>query len=401
MEKAKLRQKRGKMNKKEARKVAGIFTITLIAFILSMSFLLAENSVNQEDLEKYSDEEVVVDFFWSSGCPHCADFEDFLEEMEEDYDFKINSYDISRNSELFSEKAEEYDIPNNRRGYTPTIFIDDQYFIGNSDEAKQYIKSRLKGEKTDSSENVNETVSSEILGLWEIDVSLNEKSILGAGVVLALLDSINVCSITLLVFLIIFTLSIGSLKRAFKTGLIFTSIIFIFYVLFMLVLTEILGSLVMDYGSYIRAGVVFLCFIAGGLLIKDMFWYGKGVSLKVPDSAKPMLEKYIKRATVGSTITLGILASLVELPCTAVFPLVYTTILAEAGIEGFQKILYVLIYNLIYVWPLLFVVFATKYSSTKIENIDKFVQKNKKYMRLIAGVALLAIALYFGLPLIN
>jgi sulfite exporter TauE/SafE len=154
------------------------------------------------------------------------------------------------------------------------------------------------------------------------------------------------------------------------------------------------------YGTYIRIIVFLMSFFAGLILIKDFFWYGKGISLSVPQSAKPLLEKYIRQATIGSTIILGILASLVELPCTAIFPLIYTTILAESEIIGFQRIFYILIYNIIYIWPLLFVVFGTYFSWAKIENIDEKVQKFKKWMRLIAGIALLLIALYFALPLI-
>ena len=233
-----------------------------------------------------------------------------------------------------------------------------------------------------------------------MDVSLGNHSILGAGIILALLDSINVCSLTVLIFLIVFSLSIGSPKRAFRTGIIFTAVIFSFYMLFMLLLTSILGTFITQYGALIRLLVFIISLIAVLLLIKNFFWYGKGISLAVPKSAKPLLEKFIKRATIGSTIILGLLASLVELPCTAVFPLVFTTLLAQAQISGFSAFLYILLYNIIYIWPLVFLVLATYFSWTKIENVDAKVQENKKWLRLIAGLALVGIALYFGWPIL-
>ena len=378
-------------NKINSDKFMKVFLIFVILF-----FCISQTNA----IENNSFDEVVIDFFWSQGCPHCAQMEDFFDEMDKDYDFQLNSYEVSGNTELFIQKLDEYNVPDNRRGYTPTTFIDDKFFIGNTPEAKNYIKSRLQRNETISDDN-EEKVKSKLFGLWEVSVSLDERSVLGAGIILALLDSINVCSITILIFLIIFSLSIGSPERAFKTGLIFTFIVFLFYVLFMLVLTEVLGALMLDYGVYIRSIVVFICFFAGLLLIKDFFWYGKGISLKVPESSKPLMEKYIKRATVGSTIILGVLASIVELPCTAIFPLAYTTILAESGITGLQNILYILIYNIIYIWPLLFIVFATYFSWLKIEKIESKIQDYKKWMRLIAGIALLGIGLYFGLPLLN
>lgn len=344
---------------------------------------------------------IEIDFFWMTGCSACNQMKPFLEEMQGKYDFKLNSYETSKNSDLFLSKLKDYNVPNERRGYVPTIFIQDNYFVGYSQEIKDAIEKILQGHEIDDSNiSVGEIVKTKILGLWEVEVSLDKKSIFGAGFILALLDSINVCSITVLVFLIIFSLSVGSLKRAFKIGLVFTFVIFIFYFLFMLLLTGILGYFVVQYGFYIRIFVIFVSVIAGLLLVKDFFWYGKGISLAIPKSAKPILEKYMKQATIGSTIILGVLASLVELPCTAVFPLIYTTILAENGITGLTRIFYIFIYNLIYIWPLLFVVFGTYFSWTKIQDVDEKVQKFKTWMRLIAGVALLLIAFYFAWPFI-
>lgn len=168
----------------------------------------------------------------------------------------------------------------------------------------------------------------------------------------------------------------------------------------MLLLTGILGYFVAQYGIYIRLAVILISVFAGLLLIKDFFWYGKGPSLRIPQSAKPILEKYMKQATLSSTIILGVLASLVELPCTAIFPLIYTAILAEAGVSGLQRVSYILFYNLIYIWPLIFIVFGTYLSWTRIESIDRILQKYKKIMKLIAGISLLLISFYFAGQLI-
>lgn len=373
--------------------ISSLFLVFLFLNLFgSMNFVSAFE--NSDDLE--------IDFFWMTGCPACNQIKPVLEGFQEEYDFKLNSYEASRNSNLFSQRLEEYDVPGDRRGYVPAVFIGDKYFVGYSPEITEAIELILQGKEIENGDSlVGETVKTKVLGFWDVEVSLDEKSLFISGIILAFLDSINVCSITVLVFLIVYSLSVGSLKRSFKIGIVFTIIIFIFYALFMLLLTSVLGVFVNNYGGYIRIGVITISLFAGLILIKDFFWYGKGISLSVPNSAKPLMEKYIKQATIGSTIILALFASLVELPCTAVFPLIYTTMLAEAGVFGLQRITYILIYNLIYIWPLLFIVFGTYFSWTKIENVDEKIQKLKGLMRLIAGIALLVIAFYFALPFIR
>lgn len=376
--------------------------INLIIFCILLLFSF--NFVSSEVLLDVNDSKIVeVNYFYMQGCSACAQMKPFLEEMQESYNIKLNAYEISskENSNLFNSYLDNYNVPNEQRGYVPTVFVNDHYFIGFSKEITNSIKSIIVGEL----DNVNSTfggeiVKTKILGLWNVEISLKNKSLITTTLLLGFLDSLNVCSITVLIFLIVYTLSIGSLKRAFKLGLIFTSVIYLFYFLFMFALTSLIGSLINQYGLYIRIILVVLSFFAGILLIKDYFFYGKGISLKIPSSAKPLLEKYLKKATVISTITFALLASLVELPCTAIFPLIYSTVLADNMIIGFSRFFWIAIYNLIYILPLLLIVFGTYFSWTKIKDIDNQIQKYKKIMKLIAGLALVGIAIYFVFPLL-
>lgn len=362
-----------------------------IFLIVAIAFLLVPTISSAQKTE--------VDFFYKTSCSACAQMKPFLEDLQKEYDLQINFYETSKNSELFIQRLEEYNVPSNRRGYVPSVFINGKYFIGFSSEIASAIESLLQGnEISDDGTLIGETVRTKILGLWDVELSLKNRSLFGTGLVLGFLDSINVCSITVLVFLILYSLSVGSAKRAFKIGLIFTIVVFIFYATFMILLTGVMGLFVNKYGLYIRIAMTIISLVAGLLLIKDFFWYGKGISLAIPSSAKPVLEKYIKRATIGSTVLLALFASLVEIPCTAIFPLIYVTLLTSAGIEGIQRIIYILIYNLIYVWPLLFIVVGTYFSWSKIEDIDAKVQKSKGWMKLIAGIALVLFAIYFAWP---
>jgi thiol-disulfide isomerase/thioredoxin len=368
----------------------------VVFFLLLFMVTITPSNYAQET------ENIEIDFFYSIGCPACAQMKPFLEELDSNYDFVVlNSYEISseQNSNKFLQKLNDYNVPNERRGYIPSIFVKDQFFIGYSNKITTDIKNTVvNGEKQLAEED--EIITTKILGIWNKTISLNNHSLFITTFLLGFFDSLNVCSITVLIFLIVYLLAIGSFKKAFKIGITYTIIIYLFYFLFMLLLSSVIGMFILTYGYYIRLVVFIISIFIGLLLIKDFFFYGKGITIGVPKSVKPLLEKHIKKATIISAISFALLASIVELPCTAVFPLIYSTILAENMIVGIQRILWIALYNLIYIIPLLLVVFGTYFSWIKIEEIDKKIQKYKKWLKLIAGVLLLLIALYFGYPII-
>ena len=283
---------------------------------------------------------------------------------------------------MFRQKLDEYDVSQDRRGYVPTVFIGEDYFVGHNPQGieNKIIELMEINEKTNHTIiNENEKdpfigdatkVETKILGVIPVDFNLSGDNFINlffSTIILGVLDSLNICSITVLMFLIIYLLSIGTVKRVLKTGTIFIAVIYLFYFLFVLFLSSLISMFILEYGIYIRSIVVFFSLVAGVLLVKDYFFYGKGISLAVPQSAKPILEKYMKQATVISTIIFALLASLVELPCTAVFPMIYSTILAENMVMGIERIAWVALYNLIYVIPLIVLVLGTYFSWINVD----------------------------------
>ena len=68
-------------------------------------------------------------------------------------------------------------------------------------------------------------------------------------------------------------------------------------------------------------------------------------------------------ALIGSAVVLAIFASLVELPCTAGFPIIYTGVLTGVFVKStLGYYLYLALYNLIYVLPLIVVITILGYT---------------------------------------
>lgn len=216
---------------------------------------------------------------------------------------------------------------------------------------------------------------------------------------LGLIDGIlNPCALSVLFFLVAYLLSVGSSKKCLKIGIVYSSAIFIVYFLFMYGMLNIIS--IIGLIEIIKTIVAVILIIAGALSLKDFFFYGKWVSLAIPEFAKPKISKLVKMATLPSAILLGVFVSLVEIPCAGGFPLAFITILAARGITGILSILYLLLYNFFFVFPLVLLVLIFYFGLQKVEKAEKFRLKTRKYMRLVTGLILVVLGLAMLLKVI-
>jgi len=206
-------------------------------------------------------------------------------------------------------------------------------------------------------------------------------------IVTALVDSINPCAIGVLILLISTLLALShDKKKMLITGFIYVLAVFVTYFIAGLGLLTVIHKL--QIGEMVGVMVGFLVIFLGFVEIKDFFWYGKGFSLTIPSSQISRIKKHAQKATVAGAIVLGILVSAVELPCTGGPYLAITTILAEN--MDIKTILYLAIYNLIFVLPLIVIVILAYFGTTALD-IKNWKEKYKKWMRLFTGLLMIAL----------
>ncbi|MFO0450788.1 MAG: hypothetical protein ACK52I_19360, partial [Pseudomonadota bacterium] len=127
----------------------------------------------------------------------------------------------------------------------------------------------------------------------------------------------------------------------------------------------------------------------GLINVKDYFWFRQGVSLSIPESAKPGLFKRMRGVVasgspgpmLASTVLLAIVANSYELVCTAGFPMVYTRALTLADLEPWQYYAWLGVYNTIYVLPLLAIVIAF----TRTMGARKLTENEGRKLKLVSG----------------
>ncbi|MCF7874206.1 MAG: hypothetical protein K9M00_05180 [Candidatus Omnitrophica bacterium] len=217
---------------------------------------------------------------------------------------------------------------------------------------------------------------------------------------IAFVDGFNPCNLFVLTLLLALLISAsGSRKRIYLVGFSFVFVVFLFYFLFMVAWLNIFKYF--SFFTYVRIIIGAIAILAGLINCKDYFFFKKGISLTIGKKQKGVLVKKMDRVRkiigggsllmlILSSLGLAIFSSLVELPCTAGFPIIFTTILAsKAAIATSSYYLWILLYNLIYILPLAVIVAIFGYTF----RAKRISQKQIEIIKLIGGIIMVALGL--------
>lgn len=203
----------------------------------------------------------------------------------------------------------------------------------------------------------------------------------------ALVDSINPCAIGVLLFLSSVLLRISSRSTLLRLGAIYIVTVYLVYVLSGLGLIWFQHALIRRGFAQVVGITVGAFVIALGLIeIKDFFWHGKGISLEISPRHKEKITQMAERISFLGVITLGGFVAAVELPCTGGPYLAITAILAQSF--EMKAFLYLLLYNFIFVLPLL-VILLMIYFGVSTLKLKRWRQEKRKWMNLASGLLMI------------
>ncbi len=228
--------------------------------------------------------------------------------------------------------------------------------------------------------------------------TVNLPIIIGA----ALVDSINPCAFGVLIFLLAYLFKTShDKKKMLVIGLVYIFAVFITYFVAGILLLSIIQKLgQFSVWAYKIIGAVII--LAGIIEIKDYFFYGKGFSLAIIPGYAEKIKKFTYKMTaktmksywhsVSISFILGVFVSLVELPCTGAVYLAALTMMSQQGMSP-VNILYLVIYNIIFVLPL-FVILILVFKGVTSSAAEMWREKHKELMRLAVGLLLIIMGVF-------
>jgi hypothetical protein len=212
---------------------------------------------------------------------------------------------------------------------------------------------------------------------------------------IGLLDGFNPCAMWVLLFLLSLLVNIGDRWKMLMIAGTFVVISGAAYFAFMAAWLNVF--LLLGYMRWIEVSLGVLAVLVGAINVKDFFAFKKGVSLSIPESAKPkiyerirkiVMAKYMTVALAGAVV-LAVTVNAVEFLCTAGFPAVYTRVLTERHLPMWEYYAYLAFYIFFYMFDDTIMVIIAVITLSK----RRLQQSGGRWLKLVSGAVVLGIGL--------
>ncbi len=253
---------------------------------------------------------------------------------------------------------------------------------------------------------INQPNNSETITVFGQEIDVGNLPLFLSTFIIAFVDGFNPCSLWVLTFLLGMVVMTGSRKRILLVGITYLTVASAMYGLFILGLINFLSYI--TYLLWIRIVVALIASLFAIVNIKDFFFYKKGLSFTIPDSYKPKIYRQARDLrkesvstwqlmTGAAVMALGI--TLVELPCTAGFPMIWSSIMSTHTLDTGTFTMLFLLYILVYLLDELIIFFSVVFTL----KASKFEEKHGRFLKLLGGIIMLALAavLVFNPILLN
>jgi len=372
-------------------------------------------------------------FFWSETCPHCKEAHPFIDDIPKEQPMiNIKSHMVTNagTMDILNKISNKTGVEANSVPYIAycgkafvgwgSTELTGKFLVNQLDSCYKKIKSGAKQFQSNNVDNIEMTgcdisTSSEDEGFMSTcgdpteysqgdistqiqsvnvpflgEVHPEEMSLPMLTIVLAGVDAFNPCAFFVLLFLLSIMVNAKSKGRMLIVGGIFVFFSGLIYFIFMaawLNIFKLLGA--GSSGSYIILGAGVLAVIAGAINVKDYFYTKGKVSLSMSAENRTSLIKRMGKlsntssmaAMIGGTTVLAIMANAYELLCTAGFPMIYTSVLSMHELSDFNRYMYLVFYNLVYVIPLAAIVIAFSMTLGK----RKLTENEGQTLKLMSG----------------
>ena len=355
--------------------------VLLIAFSLMTAFFNSTEDVHAQEGSLY--------FLYSQFCETCKEAESLLDDIERQTNLTIIRYDINHDQDRFHELMEQYEI---KQETVPVFIYQDHVWIGYNPVVIREISEVLDLEESDASAD---------FFIW----NFSEMPLIFATVIIGLIDGFNPCSLWALLFLISMIMRFKSRKLILLLGIVFILVVSFVYGLFIM---GVFGAVTYILDYLLLRVLLFSLALLFALANIYSFFTDKEMLVSISSKHKKLFVQKIRDklysqnhlpGLILATILIALLASIIELPCTAGFPVIWNSMLVEQGV-GFASYASLLsVYLLMYVLVEFILVVFMVITFSKM-HMNLFYGRS---LKLISGMlmAYLAVLLLMGSEYIN
>jgi glutaredoxin len=328
-----------------------------------------------------------LEVFVRDGCPHCADAKEYLPALaRERPGLRIVLRPVDRDAAA----RDALERHSRNAGIwppgVPTFVIGGRVLVGfeSAERTGPEIAALIEGRSLPS-----QVVATGLFGALSVDRLGLPLFTLALG----LLDGFNPCAMWVLLFLLSLLVHLRDRKRMALVAGTFVAVSGAVYFLFMAAWLNVF--LLVGLSTAMRWTLGGVALAIGAINVKDFAAPGRGISLSIPDSAKPGLYARMRAVLQADALlpaltgvaALAVVVNFIELLCTAGFPAVYTAVLAQQGLSAPAHYAYLALYILGYMADdaLMVTAAVVALSSRKLS------QGAGRWLKLVSGAVMLGL----------
>lgn len=354
------------------------------ALCLLTIILPASNSFADESAQSASKSNV-LEVFVRDGCPHCAEAKIYLPQFASERPWLKIAYrpvdtDIAARDDLIEHSRASGVWPPG----VPTFVFNGDVLVGF--ESPQRSAAKLAA-LVDTGLIKEESIDTGLFGR----ISVSSMGLPLFTLAIGLLDGFNPCAMWVLLFLLSMLVHLKDrLRMALIAGTFVLASGTVYYAFMAAWLNAFLLVGMSKAINYVIASIAILI---GVVNIKDYFGVSNGFSLSIPASAKPGLYARMRATVLSDSLllsltaaaVLAIIVNFVELVCTAGFPAIYTSILAQQQLTNAEHYAYLGLYILGYMADDTLMVGSAVIALSS----QKLTERAGQWLKLLSGVVML------------
>jgi cytochrome c biogenesis protein CcdA len=366
-----------------------VFRALLVCVLLAAQLAAPSHAVALEAEESTP----TLILFWGDGCPHCEAEWRFLSDLTADHpDLKVIDYEVwhsETNKQIFIEVlAERGEKPSG----VPTTLLGGRTWVGFNEATAGEIAAAVEAAMAGVAPPPDQSSVIDLPLLGERDMT--STSLVVSTVLIAFVDGFNPCSLWALSILLALVLRTGSRRRVIAVGVTFLVVTAALYALYIVGLYGVLE--LAAHATWIRASMAAVALAFGAINVKDYFAFKRGPSLTISEKAKPALYRRMRRAAedrpiqavLGGTVVLATGVSILETPCTAGYPLLWTDLVTRQGVGTTAAIALFGLYMAVFLLDE-FAVFGTAVVAMRAAKLE---ERHGRALKLVSGTLMIVLA---------
>lgn len=335
-----------------------------------------------------------LEVFVRAGCPHCEAAKLFLSELQRERpSLRIAIYDIAQDSAALQRLA----TVTAEQGITsvgvPTFLIGTEVIVGfhSPDTTGAAIRARLDQQGQAAVPPAVEGIHTK----WFGELRVKELGLPLFTIAIGLLDGFNPCSMWVLLFMLSLLAGLANRTKMLLIAGTFVAVEGLAYFAFMAAWLNLFLLIGISRITELTLGGIGV--LAGAVNIKDFWAFGRGLSLGIPEAAKPGLYERIRRilqaenvvAALVGTVLLAVLVQAVELLCTAGLPALYTRVLTLQQLDWWVYYGYLVLYNIGYMLDdvIILAIGVITLSRYRLQ------EREGRWLKLLSGVVMMGLGI--------